>query len=134
MATPQSTRRPKDRPTTLSQRITNGNKPTFRPTHSVWTSWQDPEPHIAFRVSWGEADELNHFAEYACLILLTEDIKPGDLAYGVTASGHHLVDVQDDGGFLDATSKQSVPPERIVIRGRVVCESESLSRAQLDGR
>jgi hypothetical protein len=115
----------------LSRRITKGN-PTFKPMPGS-------DSCVAFEVTWnGVPSSANHFQGYAIRVLLTDEVEVGDLALVILppAAGDHLqlMEIGEDGSFLDAQTFEPVVLEGIRVLGQVVEEREYLTPDQLNER
>jgi hypothetical protein len=132
MALSQSTPNPSDnRPSILSRRITKGN-PVFKPMPGS-------DSCVAFEVTWdGATRSANQFQGYAIRVLLTDEVEVGDLALVILppAAGDHLqlMEIGEDGSFLDAQTFEPVALEGITVLGQVVEEREYLTPDQLNKR
>jgi hypothetical protein len=131
MAKSKSTPNPKNRPTALSRRMTKGT-PVFK-------LMPGSDSCVGFDVTWPEIPgPANHFQGYAIKVLLTDEVEAGDLALVILppAAGDHwqLMEIGEDGSFLDAKTFEPVAQEGICVLGQVVEEREYLTPDQLNER
>jgi hypothetical protein len=119
----------------LSSRVCVG-PPKFRQTnHVFWSSNQPSGKYLTFEIEWPETPKgSNYFEGYSILVLVTDNMHPGDLVLVSTENGLRLLDRARGGKFLDVHDHHPVKRSSFIPIGTVWQESGWLTGEQTSER
>ena len=103
------------RPAGVATRVViQGNLREHLENSAMWSSCQEPEPCLAFAVTWNRRRASNDFHGYAVRVRLSSEVEPDHLALALGRTLQLAIHT-GFGGFVDATTGEAIAgPVRVV--------------------